>query len=156
MCVVPTIKSPPCPSKNGSIVHRIQRAARAASAATWLKASERLSCGDRSLASNTRHQPTSHARKKVERHTHPIPRSPRSWRDQPFPSLGLGEFPENLKRTLVTRTLASDPKAIRWALIKRILIRKMNPEIWAGTNHWRPTGVTDQVGNRQSKGLRNI
>ena len=58
-----------------------------------------------------------------------------------FPSLRCWKFPENLKRTLMNRTLASDPKALCRALFNRILISKMNPETWAGTNHWRGTGV---------------
>ena len=52
------LKSPPCPSRDGSIVHLIQLAALAASAARSGKRQNALSCSDRSLARDTRKQPT--------------------------------------------------------------------------------------------------
>ena len=54
--------------------------------------------------------------------------------------VGVGSSLKNLKRKLVSGTLASDPEALR-------TVRKMNPETWARTNHWSATGV---MGDRPS------
>ena len=53
-----TIENSPCLFRGEPTCKLIQRAALAASAATWPNASKALTCRDRSLASNTRHQPT--------------------------------------------------------------------------------------------------
>ena len=55
---------------------------------------------------NTQSTREPHRHPHRHRHRHPHPHT------QPFPSLRRWNFPENLKRTLMSRTLASDPKAL--------------------------------------------